>query len=353
MAILSRAHKTLLKTLNHHNNPFKASISTFTFLSLEAQLAEPSLPPPSPTPLPPNPASGSPLYKYFLWMDLYFIYIRMLQTGKESMADDESYELVVGMLFLTDQIDATLRYVDLTLKSGYMLSMRVFAECVRSCVNKGRLDALVSIIERCKDLQFYSCRCIMGDPTRSLRQKKAPQLESYLAKIYADAALGDLQRAFSTLHKFETAYRNSPKEAEEDIFSPFTSLHPLVMASSKKGFETLDTCTRPLHQVYKANVLNVQGCTRVCTLSHTLLTPQEARNYVRDNESATSTGTRPGKCYTTGTRPGQCNWSTGRPGKCNRTVTYLDALSHTPSPVTADQMDQAKDGGCTISYKNF
>lgn len=87
---------------------------------------------------------------YFLWMDLYFIHIRMLQTGKESMPDDESYELVVGMLFLTDQIDAALRYVDLTLKSGYMLSMRVFAECVRSCVNKGRLDALVSIIERCK-----------------------------------------------------------------------------------------------------------------------------------------------------------------------------------------------------------
>lgn len=76
---------------------------------------------------------------------------------------------------------------------------------------------------------------------RSLRQKKAPQPESYLAKIYADAALGNLQRAFSTLHEFETGYRNSPKEAEEDIFSPFTSLHPLVVASSKKGFETLDT----------------------------------------------------------------------------------------------------------------
>ncbi|WKA10332.1 hypothetical protein VitviT2T_027907 [Vitis vinifera] len=265
MAILSRARKTLLKTLNHHNNPFKASISTFTFLSLEAQLVEPSLPPPSPTPLPPNPASGSPLYKYFLWMDLYFIYIRMLQTGKESMPDDESYELVVGMLFLTDQIDAALRYVDLTLKSGYMLSMRVFVECVRSCVNKGRLDALVSIIERCKDLQFYSSRCIMGDPTRSLRQKKAPQPESYLAKIYADAALGNLQRAFSTLHEFETAYRNSPKEAEEDIFSPFTSLHPLVMASSKKGFETLDTVE--FLQLYKAFTPTVQGmytnCTRV------------------------------------------------------------------------------------------
>lgn len=74
----------------------------------------------------------------------------MLQTGKESLPDDESYDLVLGMLFLTDEMDASLKYLDLALKSGYMLSMRVFTECVQSCVNKGRLDALVSIIERCK-----------------------------------------------------------------------------------------------------------------------------------------------------------------------------------------------------------
>lgn len=74
----------------------------------------------------------------------------MLQTGKESLPDDESYDLVLGMLFLTDEMDASLKYLDLALKSGYMLSMRVFTECVQSCVNKGRLDTLVSIIERCK-----------------------------------------------------------------------------------------------------------------------------------------------------------------------------------------------------------
>ncbi|XP_034680769.1 pentatricopeptide repeat-containing protein At1g26460, mitochondrial-like [Vitis riparia] len=259
-------------------------------------------------------------------MDLYFIYIRMLQTGKESMPDDESYELVVGMLFLTDQIDATLRYVDLTLKSGYMLSMRVFVECVRSCVNKGRLDALVSIIKRCKTmdqnkalfpswnmcifiadiamqednskLAFYALEfmarwiargenargpvllsvdeglvvsalgtagrtysCTLLDASwailrRSLRQKKAPQPESYLAKIYVDAALRNLQRAFSTLHEFETAYRNSPKEAEEDIFSPFTSLHPLIgrIPATVQGIYT--NYTRHVHQLYKG----VQGC---------------------------------------------------------------------------------------------
>lgn len=74
----------------------------------------------------------------------------MIQTGKESPPDDESFDLVVGMLFATDQIDSALKYIDLTLKSGYMLSMRVFDECVRSCSRKGRIDAMVSIIERCK-----------------------------------------------------------------------------------------------------------------------------------------------------------------------------------------------------------
>lgn len=73
----------------------------------------------------------------------------MLQTGKESLPDNESYELVVGMLFLTDEIDAALKYLDLALKSGYMLSTNVFTDCVQSCV-KGRLDTLLSIIERCK-----------------------------------------------------------------------------------------------------------------------------------------------------------------------------------------------------------
>lgn len=74
----------------------------------------------------------------------------MLQTGKESPPDDESYDLVLGLLFLTDRIDDAFRYIDLTLKSGYTLSVRVFTLCVKACVNKGRLDALVSIIDRCK-----------------------------------------------------------------------------------------------------------------------------------------------------------------------------------------------------------
>ncbi|XP_043723746.1 pentatricopeptide repeat-containing protein At1g26460, mitochondrial [Telopea speciosissima] len=233
---------------------------------------------------------------------------RMLLTGKESLPDDESYDLVIGMLFLRNQIDAALKYLDLTLKSGYMVSMRVFSDCVKSCVNAGRLDALVSIIERCKKtdqnkslcpgwllsnyiadvalqednskLAFYALEFLAkwiarGETTRppvllsvdeglvvsalgtaartynanlvnaswtilhrSLRQKRAPNPESYLGKLYAYSSLGNLQKAFSTLHEFESAYGSSSEA--EDLFSPFTSLYPLVVACCKNGFETLD-----------------------------------------------------------------------------------------------------------------
>ncbi|KAK4598781.1 hypothetical protein RGQ29_016009 [Quercus rubra] len=248
---------------------------------------------------------------------------RMLQTGKESLPDDESYDLVVGMLFLTDEIDAALKYIDMGLKSGYMLSTRVFTECVRSCVNQGRLDTLVSIIERCKTmdqnkalcpawnmcnfiaevamqednskLAFYALEFMAkwiarGEQARpavmlsvdeglvvsalgaagrtynsslldaswailrrSLRQNKAPNPESYVGKIYALASLGNLQRAFSTLNEFEATYGNSDKEAEEEMFSPFTSLNPLVVACSKKGFETLDSVYFQLENLSRAD----------------------------------------------------------------------------------------------------
>ncbi|CAK9165973.1 unnamed protein product [Ilex paraguariensis] len=444
-ANLSRSRQ-LIKPLIYDSAIFK-SISTFTFLSQQPQLAD-SPPPSTATPLPPNPASGSPLYNenwrnpipnqsqsliplglilqspssriqalsetldvqsimnvFADWMtsqrwadmkqlfefwirsldkngkpnkpdvNLYNHYLRanlmigasagelldlvaqmedygivpntasfnlvlkamyqareteaaekllerMLQTGKESLPDDESYDLVVGLLFLTKQYDAALKYIDLTLKSGYMLSMNVFTECVQSCVNEGRLDMLVSIIERCKTmdqnkslcppwrlcnylaevamqadhsalayyaLEFmakwiargenarplvllsvdeglvvsalgtagrtYNSKLLDGSWAilkRSLRQK-VPSPESYLGKIYAHASLGNLQKAFSTLHEFEKTYENTTKEAKEDLLSPFTSLYPLVIACSKNGFATLDAVYYQLENLNQAD----------------------------------------------------------------------------------------------------
>ncbi|XWS23102.1 hypothetical protein CRYUN_Cryun29cG0092500 [Craigia yunnanensis] len=75
---------------------------------------------------------------------------------------------------------------------------------------------------------------------RSLHEKRMPSPESFLGKIYAHASLGNLEKAFAMLHEFEAAHGNSINEVE-DLFSPFTSLYPLVVACSKKGFETLDS----------------------------------------------------------------------------------------------------------------
>lgn len=74
----------------------------------------------------------------------------------------------------------------------------------------------------------------------SLRKKKAPSPEAYIAKIYAHASLGQLQRAFSTLNEFETVYGNS-EDTDQELFSPFSSLYPLVVACCKNGFSTLDS----------------------------------------------------------------------------------------------------------------
>ncbi|KAK4479825.1 hypothetical protein RD792_015365 [Penstemon davidsonii] len=278
---------------------------------------------------------------------------RMLQTGreyKESLPDDESYDLVIGMLFSKNQIDSALKYIDLTLKSGYMLSMKVFANCVQSCVSNGRLDTLVSIIERCKKMDqnkfvcppWATCNYIADLATRSdnseltyyalefmakwiargekarpavhisadeglvvsalgtaartynsklldgswavlkrsLRQK-VPNPESYIGKIYAYANLGNLQKAFGTLHEFEIAHGNSKQEDTEGFFSPFHSLNPLVIACSKKGFETLDSVYYQLENLSKADppyksvaALNciILGCANIWDVERAYLT---------------------------------------------------------------------------------
>ncbi|KAK9107296.1 hypothetical protein Syun_023307 [Stephania yunnanensis] len=248
---------------------------------------------------------------------------RMLQTGEESLPDDKSYDLVIGMLFAVNQIDAALKYMDMTLKCGNMVSMRLFTDCVRSCISAGRLDILVSIVERCKKtdqnkalcpswnlcnyiadialqndqsklafhaLEFLARWIARGETSkphvhlsvdeglvvsalgtagrsydsnlldaswsilrRSLRQKRAPNPESYLGRLYALASIGKLEKAFGTLNEFESTYGNSTKEAEEELFSPFTSLHPLVMACSKNGFESLDSVYFQLENLSRAD----------------------------------------------------------------------------------------------------
>lgn len=76
---------------------------------------------------------------------------------------------------------------------------------------------------------------------RSLRQTRSPNPEAYLAKIYAHASMGQLQNAFASLHEFEKAHGNPMDVDAEELFSPFTTLNPLVLACCRNGFSTLDT----------------------------------------------------------------------------------------------------------------
>ncbi|RCV13842.1 hypothetical protein SETIT_2G378600v2 [Setaria italica] len=87
---------------------------------------------------------------------------------------------------------------------------------------------------------------------KSLRQKRAPTPETYLAKIYAHSSIGQLQRAFGTLREFENAYGNS-EDIDLELFSPFTSLHPLVVACCKDGFSTLDSVYVQLENLSRAD----------------------------------------------------------------------------------------------------
>ncbi|KAG2702497.1 hypothetical protein I3760_06G092500 [Carya illinoinensis] len=176
------------------------------------------------------------------------------------------YDLVFGMLLLTDETDAALKYLDVALKSGYMLSMKVFTECVRSCVNKtmDQNKALCPTWNLCNyiaeiamqgdnsKLAYYAlefmAKWIALSPLldtswailqRSLCEMKAPNPESYLGKIYALASLGNLQRAFGTLNEFESTYGNSNKEAEQEMFSPFTLqlyIAATLMSPKKKKY---------------------------------------------------------------------------------------------------------------------
>ncbi|TVU38102.1 hypothetical protein EJB05_11456 [Eragrostis curvula] len=87
---------------------------------------------------------------------------------------------------------------------------------------------------------------------KSLRQKRAPTPEAYLAKIYAHSSIGQLQRAFGTLREFENVYGNS-EDIDLELFSPFTSLHPLVVACCRSGFTTLDSVYAQLENLSRAD----------------------------------------------------------------------------------------------------
>lgn len=74
----------------------------------------------------------------------------MGKEHKQSLPDDESFDIVIEIFITRGSFDHVLKYIDLNLESGYPLSMKAFENCVKLCVKNGRLDTLLSIIDRCK-----------------------------------------------------------------------------------------------------------------------------------------------------------------------------------------------------------
>nr|CAB3454857.1 unnamed protein product [Digitaria exilis] len=225
---------------------------------------------------------------------------RMLQTG--TVPDDESYNLVIDLLIRQNLFDSAMKYLDLMLKSGHTLSLTVFTDYVRSTdknkilcpqwawcidiaeaafeannsklalfaleflarwiargenvkspiqlsVNEGLVISALSAAGRTYSTDLLNAAWSLL--RKSLRQKRAPTPEAYLAKIYAHSSIGQLQRAFATLREFENAYGNS-EDIDLELFSPFTSLHSLVVACCKDGFGTLDSVYVQLENLSRA-----------------------------------------------------------------------------------------------------
>ncbi|XP_042529426.1 pentatricopeptide repeat-containing protein At1g26460, mitochondrial-like [Dipodomys spectabilis] len=246
---------------------------------------------------------------------------RLEVAGGGARADDESYDMVITMLFQQKQSIVALECVDKALKSGCSLSMEVFTQCARACLDGRKLDKLVAIIEKCKTMDqnkalspsWNQCNYILDAATRednsklafhaleflarwiakgeaarpfmqlavdeclvvsalrtaartytsnlmdaswavlrrSLRHKN-PSPQCFIAKINAHAAFGNLEKAVAALREFESACEGYDEEAREEMFSPFTSLYPLAVACSRKGFETLDLVYLQLEKLSRA-----------------------------------------------------------------------------------------------------
>lgn len=103
---------------------------------------------------------------------------------------------------------------------------------------------------------------------KSLHQKRAPTPEAYLAKIYAHSSIGHLQRAFGTLREFENTYGNF-EDIDSELFSPFTSLRPLVVACCKDGYTTLDSvCSLyAMHNTSRRKILIWRSCLKSSMMS--------------------------------------------------------------------------------------
>jgi pentatricopeptide repeat protein len=72
----------------------------------------------------------------------------MLAEGP--LPDDESFNLVVGLLIRSKHFDTALKYLDLMLKYGRTLNPSIYNGCIQFLLNSNKPDAAASFIDKCK-----------------------------------------------------------------------------------------------------------------------------------------------------------------------------------------------------------
>ncbi|KAI3902280.1 hypothetical protein MKW92_053041 [Papaver armeniacum] len=197
--------------------------------------------------------------------------VTRMEKAKESMLDDESYTLIVGLFLAVEEIDGAFIHIYIAMNSGCMVSMPVFTECVICAIRLRRFGLLTTILEEYMTLDERKAPCLPWgmftfilkaslkedyirlasclleylehkfNPQELISQKKVPSAESYLVNIYAYSSSKEFEKALATLKELECAYGDS----DENLFCPFTSLSPLVIALSKGGVGTLDSVIPP------------------------------------------------------------------------------------------------------------
>ncbi|KAI3902279.1 hypothetical protein MKW92_053040 [Papaver armeniacum] len=73
--------------------------------------------------------------------------VTRMEKAKESMLDDESYTLIVGLFLAVEEIDGAFIHIYIAMNSGCMVSMPVFTECVICAIRLRRFGLLTTILE--------------------------------------------------------------------------------------------------------------------------------------------------------------------------------------------------------------
>ncbi|KAJ7529093.1 hypothetical protein O6H91_15G033700 [Diphasiastrum complanatum] len=227
---------------------------------------------------------------------------KMEQSGIEAQPDGDSYNLLVVLCALDKRIDSALKYFQTMLRKGFEPSKMTINEVILAASRLHHTRVAVALLTEIQDadkipmlttcaellvaaadvddaecaslaldlirqrptgkftpslmfdegtlLAVLSTAARKGDGAltdkvwdtlvKSLGDQQHPSPALYHARIHAHSAAGNLTAAFCGVEELQSAYGKLEDDTNGQIFSPFSSLRPLVLACLRGGAESLD-----------------------------------------------------------------------------------------------------------------